>query len=167
MGRVGQHSALRNGIISAVDNLKENLSMNARIAIPVSGDDIFQHFGKSNQFKLFTITDGKVAQTEDFISGDAGHEELGFLLVCRSVNIVICGGIGPGALGALAGAGIRVVAGIEGNADNAVIKFLEGNLEGSESATCGSHAQGGCAARHGCGSCHAHGCGGKCGGSVN
>jgi predicted Fe-Mo cluster-binding NifX family protein len=150
----------------AVDNLKENLSMNARIAIPVSSGDIFQHFGKSNQFKIFTVSDGKVTQTEDFISGDAGHEELGFLLVCRSVNIVICGGIGPGALGALAGAGIRVVAGIEGNADNAVIKFLEGNLEGSESATCGSHAQGGCAARHGCGSCRARGCGGKCGGSA-
>ena len=141
--------------------------MNARIAIPVSGDDIFQHFGKSNQFKLFTITDGKVAQTEDFNSEGAGHEELGFLLVCRSVNIVICGGIGPGALGALAGAGIRVVAGIEGNAGDAVIQFLAGKLDGSGTATCGNHAGGGCAARQGCSSCHARGCGGKCGGSVN
>jgi predicted Fe-Mo cluster-binding NifX family protein len=142
----------------AVDNLKENLSMNARIAIPVSGGDIFQHFGKSNQFKIFTVSDGKVTQTEDFISGDAGHEELGFLLVCRSVNIVICGGIGPGALGALAGAGIRVVAGIEGNADEAIEKFLAGELTASDEPNCGGHHGGSCASR-----CSSHGCGSHCG----
>ena len=141
--------------------------MNARIAIPVSGGDIFQHFGKSNQFKIFTVSDGKVTQTEDFSSEGVGHEELGFLLVYRSVNIVICGGIGPGALGALAGAGIRVVAGIEGNAGDAVIQFLAGKLEGSGTATCGNHTGGGCAEGHGCGSCHARGCGGKCGGPAD
>lgn len=141
--------------------------MNARIAIPVSGGDIFQHFGKSNQFKIFTVSDGKVTQTEDFSSEGVGHEELGFRLACRSISIVICGGIGPGALGALAGAGIRVVAGIEGSADEAVIRLLEGKLEGSGTATCGNYAGGGCAEGHGCGSCHARGCGGKCGGPAD
>ena len=82
----------------------------------------------------------------------AGHEELGLWLVWQGVNAVICGGIGPGAMGALAGAGIPAVAGVEGSADDAVAKLIAGTLVTASEPTCGGHAHGGCGGH--CGGCH-------------
>lgn len=125
--------------------------MNATLAIPYSEGQVFPHFGKSTQFKIYVIADDRVSQSAIVETEGVGHEALGLWLIQHGVNAVICGGIGPGAQGALAAAGIALLAGVEGAADEAVRKLLAGELQASSGATCNHHG-------------HAGGCGHHCGG---
>ncbi|MGN0846506.1 MAG: NifB/NifX family molybdenum-iron cluster-binding protein [Kiritimatiellia bacterium] len=131
--------------------------MDTQIAVPYSDGQIFQHFGRTTQFKIYKIEAGKVASAEIIDTEGTGHEDLALWLVWHGVNGVICGNVGPGMQGALAGAGIRLFAGVEGAADEAVEKFLAGTLVTADVATCGGGHHGGeCGGHcgHGCGGCH-------------
>ena len=131
--------------------------MNTHIAIPYADGEIFPHFGKSTQFKIYAIEDDKVVSADVRETGGIGHEDLGIWLLTQGVKAVVCGGIGPGALGALVAAGITPLAGVSGSADEAIEKLLAGTLQVAQSATCGGHG-GGCAGS--CGHCHGGACGG-------
>ena len=74
----------------------------------------------------------------------------------RHADVVICGGIGGGAQAALAEANIRLIGGVQGNADEAVQAFLNGTLAFDPNVHCTHHDHG---EGHSCGS---HGCGGHC-----
>ena len=126
--------------------------MNARIAVPYSEGQVFQHFGKATQFKIYTIDDEKVVSSEFADSEGKTHEDLALWLVFKGVNAVLCGNIGPGALGALAGCGIVALAGVSGDADEAVGKLIAGTLVTTRQANCGGHG----------GSCGGGGCHGGC-----
>jgi len=126
--------------------------MNARIAIPFAEDRIFPHFGKSTQFKIYTIEEDRIVSAEVLATDGAGHEILGLWLVQHGVNAVICGNIGPGALGALRAAGIPACAGVEGSPDDAIAHLLAGTLVAAETPTCPGHG----------GGCHGGGCHGGC-----
>ena len=76
-----------------------------RIAIPYEEGNVFQHFGKSKQFKLYTVEDGKIVSSEVISAGDTGHEALAGLLAELDVKAVICGGLGQGMMNALAASG--------------------------------------------------------------
>ncbi|MBQ8114247.1 MAG: NifB/NifX family molybdenum-iron cluster-binding protein [Kiritimatiellae bacterium] len=128
--------------------------MNFCIAIPYSQDEVFQHFGKSSQFKIYTVADGAVASTEVLDTAGVGHEDLALWLVQHSVQAVVCGGIGPGAQGALAAAGIAVFAGVEGAADEAARRLLAGELAPAGGANC--HGGGSCSHCSKSGSCGCH-----------
>ena len=54
-------------------------------------------------------------------------------------EVLICGGIGGGAVNGLAAAGIEVVAGVSGSVKDAVIKYLSGEKLGSGQPTCDHH----------------------------
>lgn len=130
--------------------------MNAHIAIPYSDGQIFQHFGKTTQFKIYVIEEDAVVSSEVVDTDGTGHEDLALWLVWHAVNAVICGNVGPGMQGALAAAGIQFLAGVEGAADEAIEKLLAGTLVGETRATCGGHG-GGCGGHcghGGCGGCH-------------
>lgn len=129
--------------------------MNAHIAIPYSDGEIFQHFGKSTQFKLYVIEDDRIVSSEVKETGGVGHEDLALWLLTQGVQAVICGNIGPGAQGALVAAGIVPLAGVTGSADTAVDQLVAGTLVAMNGATCGGHG-GGCGG-------HGGGCGGSCG----
>lgn len=58
-----------------------------------------------------------------------GYGALADFLSNADVDIVICGDIGSGAQIALSNSGIKLYAGITGNADDAVAKLLAGELE--------------------------------------
>lgn len=136
--------------------------MNATIAIPFENDNVFQHFGKATQFKIYSIDDDKVTESQVVETEGESHESVGLWLVMRGVNAVICGNIGPGSLGALAAAGIVALAGVEGNADEAIKKFIAGDLAPTSSPNCGGHhGHGGCSCSSRCGSrgCGSGGCG--------
>ena len=126
--------------------------MNATIAIPVEGDEIFQHFGKASKFKIYTIANDAVTASEVCETDGSAHEEVALWLLTHGVNAVICGNIGPGAQGALMAAGIIALAGVSGAADEAAQKLIAGTLEALQTANCGHHG----------GGCGGH-CGGHCG----
>lgn len=131
-----------------------------RIAVTYENEMVFQHFGHTAQFKLYMVEDGAVASSVVMSTGGSGHSALAGFLAAHQVDTLICGGIGGGAQAALAQAGIRLYAGVQGNADAAVEALLKGELTYSDAATCDHHHEDGhSCGEHGCGE---HQCGGHC-----
>ena len=140
-----------------------------KIAVTYDNGEIFQHFGKTEFFKVYEVEDNKVVSSEVIGSNGTGHGALAGLLAEQGVNVLICGGIGGGAQTALTEAGIELYAGAQGNTDQAVESYLKGELVSSGANcdhhhhevghSCGSHEEG-----HSCGDSCGGGCGG-CGGS--
>ena len=124
-----------------------------KIAVPYENGAIFQHFGHSQQFKLYDAADGKVTASRVIGTNGQGHGALAGLLSQEKADVLICGGIGAGAQNALAAAGVRVFGGVSGAADEAVQSFLNGTLLYNPNVQCSHHAHG---EDHSCGS---HGCG--------
>ena len=157
-----------------------------RIAATYENGNIFQHFGRTEQFKVYDVQEGRIIASEIIGSNGIGHGALAGLLADKAIEVLICGGLGGGALNALTNAGITVVAGAEGDADQAVKSYLRGELVSSgancdhhhhgEGHECGHHGDGeedgGCCGHHGeeggCeeGGCESGGCGGCCGGGA-
>lgn len=141
-----------------------------RIAVPYENGSIFQHFGRTESFKLYDVVDGSITSCELLKTPGQGHAVLADFLSEFAVNVVICGGIGNGAQSALAEEGIEIVSGIEGKCDDAVAAYIRGKLESAgvncdhhcEDDECGCGGDCECDDEQGCGSC-GH-CGGGCGG---
>lgn len=119
-----------------------------RIAVTYENGEVFQHFGHSEQFKVYEVEDGKVVSSEVVGSDGQGHGALAGLLAGKGIDVLICGGIGGGAVNALTQAGITLCAGQSGNTDEVVEKYLKGELE-STGANCDHHGEG-----HECGHHH-------------
>ena len=137
-----------------------------KIAVTYDNGNIFQHFGRTESFKVYDVEDNKVVSSEVIGSNGVGHGALAVLLADRAVDVLICGGIGGGAQQALADAGVELVAGAEGDADQAVEAYLKGELI-STGANCDHHhhEDGHSCGDHGDGhSCGSGGCGDSCGG---
>lgn len=102
-------------------------------------DTIFQHFGKTQNFKLYELEDGKVIKSEVIDNGGFGHHDLAVYLKNLGVETLILGNRGQGAIDALNNAGIKQLAGITGNPDAAVEAFLAGTLRDNPLAVCAHH----------------------------
>ena len=127
-----------------------------RLAVPFDHGEIYGHFGRTAQFKLYDLTDGRIVSTAIVDTMGNGHGALTGFLKAYAVDALICGGIGGGAQAALAEANIRLIGGVQGNADEAVQAFLNGTLAFDPNVHCTHHDHG---EGHSCGS---HGCGGHC-----
>jgi Predicted DNA-binding proteins len=132
-----------------------------RIAVTFENGNIFQHFGHTEQFKLYDVEDGKIVNSQIIDSTGSGHGALAGFLKMADVDALICGGIGMGAQMALAEAGIKLYGGVQGDADAAAKALAEGKLEYDPDARCDhhDHEHGGHDCGHGgheCGhgSCH-------------
>ncbi len=135
-----------------------------KIAVTYDNGNVFQHFGRTENFKVYDIENGEIASSQIISSNGIAHEALADMLKEYGVELLICGGMGPGARAALADAGIEVCAGAEGNTDDAVKAYLSGELTGSD-AVCDHHdhhheEEHGCGSEEGCGGCSEEGCGG-------
>lgn len=130
-----------------------------RIAVTYENGQIFQHFGHTEQFKVYEVEDGKIISSQLVDTNGSGHGALAGVLSALNTDILICGGIGGGAQMALAAAGIKLYGGVSGDADNAVEALLAGNLDYNPNVKCnhhGDHHHGSTCGDHGCGS---HTCG--------
>ncbi|MGI5896037.1 MAG: NifB/NifX family molybdenum-iron cluster-binding protein [Oscillospiraceae bacterium] len=121
------------------------------IAVTAEGNQVFQHFGHTKLFKLFTVEEGKVVARSDLDTSMSGHEALAVILRQNGVSLLICGGIGGGAKAALQSAGIELVAGASGDIETAVADYLSGALQHNPNVQCTHH--------HGEGHEHGHTCG--------
>ena len=110
-----------------------------RVATTYDNGNIFMHFGRSEQFKIYDIQDGKVLNEQVVGTGGTGHGALAGLLANGGVDTLICGGIGAGARLALEEAGIRLYPGAAGSADEAVHAFLAGTLQYQPDLVCSHH----------------------------
>ena len=112
-----------------------------KIAVTYENDQIFQHFGHTEQFKLYEAVDGKIVHAEVVDTNGSGHGALAGFLMQHGVDTLICGGIGGGAQAALAEAGIKLYGGVSGDADVAVNALLSGNLGYNPNVHCDHHDQ--------------------------
>lgn len=135
-----------------------------KIAVTYENGQVFQHFGHTAQFKLYEAADGKITSTEVVDTNGSGHGALASFLAERGVDTLICGGIGGGAQAALAEANIRVMGGVQGDADQAAEAFLAGSLQYDPNVKCSHHEHHGehHGEGHDCGSHGNHHCGGHC-----
>ena len=137
------------------------------IAVTTENGQVFQHFGHSSEFTLYTIRDGAVAGKRVLPTNGTGHSALAVLLGGEKVDALICGGIGGGAINALGEQGILVLPGAMGDADAAVEQYITTGAVGDPNARCThhDHGEGHTCGEHGCGehehghSCGEHGCG--------
>ena len=128
-----------------------------RIAVTYENGQVFQHFGHTEQFKIYDVADGKVVSAQVVDTMGSGHGALAGFLAAQQIDSLICGGIGGGAQMALTEAGIRLYAGIQGSADEAVAALLAGTLNYDPQANCDHHGHehGAVCGEHGCEhSCH-------------
>lgn len=133
-----------------------------KIAVTYDNGNVFQHFGKTESFKVYEVEDNKVVSSEVMSSNGSGHGALAGLLAEQGIEVLICGGIGGGAQAALEEAGIELCAGAQGDTDQVVEAYLSGELVSTgvncdhhheDGHSCGDHGDG-----HSCGNC-----GGGCG----
>lgn len=125
-----------------------------KIAVTYDNGNIFQHFGHTENFKIYEVENGKVVNEQVVSTMGSGHGALADFLKINGVEILICGGIGGGAQNALAEANIKLYGGVSGNADAAVLEFLNGTLGFNPNVKCSHHGHDDNA--HSCGS---HSCG--------
>ena len=131
-----------------------------KIAVTYENGEVFQHFGHTQQFKVYEAENGAVVSSHIVRADGSGHGALAGLLAEHGVDVLICGGIGGGAQAALEENGVELCAGASGSADEAVAAYLRGELANT-GANCDHHGE-----DHACGS-EGHACGGEdraCGG---
>ena len=102
-----------------------------RIGVTYENGEIFQHFGHTEQFKLYDVENGEIKQTQVVDTNGQGHGALASFLTNAGVEVLICGGIGSG------------------DADEAVRCFVSGNLNYNPEVRCSHHAH-----EHSCGEHH-------------
>lgn len=124
------------------------------IAVTYENGMVFQHFGHTAQFKLYSVENNTVKESRLLPTGASGHGALAGLLEAAGVNTLICGSIGAGAKDALAKCGITIFPGVTGNADQSVQALLSGTLHFVPDVLCSHHHENG----HSCGE-DKHGCG--------
>lgn len=127
-----------------------------KIAVTYENGEVFQHFGHTEQFKVYEVEDGKVVSSRIMGSGGSGHGALAEVLASQDIDVLICGGIGGGAQSALEEKGIELCAGASGSTDEAVEAYLRHELVNT-GANCDHHHDEG----HSCGDhgdCHSGGC---------
>ncbi|MCD8321326.1 MAG: DNA-binding protein, partial [Oscillospiraceae bacterium] len=78
-----------------------------KIAVTYENGQVYQHFGHTEQFKVYDVEDGKIISSQVVGTNGQGHGALAQVLTGLQADILICGGIGGGAQNALASAGIK------------------------------------------------------------
>ena len=126
-----------------------------KIAVTYDNGNVFEHFGHTEKFKIYDIENGVIKTSAVISAAGSGHGALAGFLAGHGVDVLICGGIGGGAINALADADIKVYAGVTGNADNAVEAFIAGKLNYDPDAKCSKH-------EHMNDDCGSHSCGHTC-----
>jgi len=109
-----------------------------KIAVASENGNVTEHFGHCEGFLIFEAEGDKILAGR-FIS-NPGHRP-GFLpnfLNDIGVNVIISGGMGSGAIEIFNEKGIEVITGAAGKAEDAVSRYLSGNLA-STGSVCHEH----------------------------
>jgi predicted DNA-binding protein (UPF0251 family)/predicted Fe-Mo cluster-binding NifX family protein len=141
---------------SGANNIPEKGTNIMRIAVTYENGQVYQHFGHTEQFKLYDAENGVITAQQVVDTNGSGHGALAGFLHAAGADALICGGIGMGAQIALSEAGIRLYAGVSGSGDEAARALAEGRLSYDPDARCDHHHHEG---GHDCHHDGDHGCG--------
>ena len=110
-----------------------------KIAVTYENKNVFQHFGHTEYFKIYTVENQKVTSSEVISTKGSGHGALAGFLKDNGVNELICGGIGAGAKTALTEAEIKLFGGVIGDTDEIIDNYLNGILNYNPDTLCNHH----------------------------
>ena len=105
------------------------------LAVCYKDGNIFQHYGETKGFMLYEIIDNKIVSNKLLESGEYSHKTLATLLKNNNVDALICGNLGTHAVQTLTSCGIEILNGNSGSVDEAVYKYIKGDLSFNPSAT--------------------------------
>lgn len=110
-----------------------------KIAMPYRGGRVNEHFGQSREFVIYTLEDGKIADSKIINSQDLchNHDGLAGRLRDEGVEVVIAGGIGYSMLDALQAMGLKIVTGASGDAPKVAEDYARGSLVTGNIDICG------------------------------
>lgn len=114
-----------------------------KIAVPVtSNNKIDDHFGHCNFYGIYDISaDSKILGTQIIpsVQGCGCKSNIASVLASDGVTVMLAGGIGMGAINVLHDAGIEVVRGCSGDANEVVRDYISGGITDS-GESCHQHA---------------------------
>ncbi len=122
-----------------------------KIAVTYDNGNIFQHFGKTENFKVYEVEDNKVVSSEVIGSNGTGHGALAGLLSEQGVDVADLRRHQAAVRQALAEAGVEALLRSEGDVGCSGGRYLNGTLT-SPGATCDHHDHE-----------EGHSCGDRCG----
>ncbi len=125
--------------VSIADIINEKGENMMRIAVTYEDEMVGQHFGRTEQFKVYDIQNGEICATQVIDTNGTGHGALAGFLRAAEVGTLICGGIGMGARMALEEAGVDLIPGVTGKADDVVKAYIAGTLEYDPDTECHHH----------------------------
>lgn len=108
-------------------------------AINTEDENFFWHFGHCERFKIYEVSDDisdpsvpaedRILSTSYIeVTGGHGPQRLQ-AMIDNGVNVVLSDGMGPGIAQVAPEFNIEIVAGVKGDADEAVKKYLRGELQ--------------------------------------
>ena len=103
-----------------------------KVALPIEGDQINQHFGRSQQFIIAEIEGGQIGALEVIEASRLQHNHRGLssLLIASGAKTVIAGGIGQPARKALEDSGLSVISGARGSYQEVSAELCRRNFGG-------------------------------------
>ena len=106
-----------------------------KIAMPIQGGRLSQHFGHSEQFSLFDVEEQSIRGREDLTPPPHESGLLPRWLKERGVSLVIAGGMGQRAQLIFEQAGIEVICGAPSESPETVVdSYLKGSLTTGDNA---------------------------------
>jgi len=105
-----------------------------RIAIATDQEYVASHFGCAPAFTIAEIENAKIRKTLILPNPGCRHEYWGDLFCRNSIKALLTGNIGDHAIAVLHGCGIEVFSGVTGRVEDAVRKYLAGELRAEPSA---------------------------------
>ena len=141
------------GCGQCTENMNGKGEETMKIAVTYENGQVFQHFGHTEEFKIYEVEGNKVVTSGIKDTNGQGHGALAGFLKDNGIDVLICGGIGGGARNALAEAGIKLFPGAVGDADAQVDSFLAGTLSYDPDTMCSHHhheGEGHTCGEHGC-----------------
>lgn len=109
-----------------------------KIAIAKNGNIVSGHFGHCEGFETFEVADGKILERAFIPSPVHQPGILPPFLAEKGVNVIIAGGMGGAAVELFKERNIDVVIGAQGDLDDVIKKYLDGELKSTVSA-CEEH----------------------------
>ena len=110
-----------------------------RIAVGTSdGQVVCEHLARSSRFFVYDIDDKFISDCQERLRGtDACGNHRSFTEILAGCSAVLCGGVGDGAVNALAAAGTKtIVLARPYGVDEAIRAFVTGTLETSDERVC-------------------------------
>ena len=85
-----------------------------KIAVTYENGRIFQHFGHTEEFKIYETDNGEIISAEVISTDGQGHSALADFLFNNNISSVICGGIGGGGADHICFAAVEIDAACHG-----------------------------------------------------